>query len=240
MRLHRFRFKIRTLMILVMISAVVLTIWNLVPRAVDPLLKDRWGTLPQVWVSRGVARYIALVTLLTGIVASPFAIAIVLALKSAPKNRTWQRHMVRWLGVAISLACGLAILNYPLPGIRLAWLLRDGTAVAFYHQYRIWPGEHVTPCLELITPRGKSRSYPIARNALYQGLPDMRTDADQTIVWLIDAPSARVRHDGVWCSINRKTGEFAGAGGPYPAGVSETSGFPPRHDESRRAAGAVP
>jgi hypothetical protein len=54
----------------------------------------------------------------------------------------------------------------------------------------------------------------------------MRTDASQTVVWLVDSPSARVKHGGVWCSIDRKTGEFIGAGGPYPPGVSETSGFP--------------
>jgi hypothetical protein len=227
LQLHRFRFRIRTMMILVMISAVILTVWNLVPRAVDPLLSDRSGTVPALWVSRGVTRYIAVVALLTGIVASPLAIAIVLALKSARRDRTWQRQTVRWVGLAISLACGLAILDYPLDGMRWACLLRDGSGVAFYHQYRIWPGEHVTPCLELVTPTGKSRSYPIARNTQYQEAPGIRTDAEQTIVWFIDRPGARVRQGGVWCSINRTTGDFVGAGGPYPTGVSETSGFPP-------------
>ena len=228
MPLPRFRFRIRTIMILVMVSAVILTVWNLVPRAVDPLLRDRWGTVPVVWVTRGATRYFAVVTLLTGIVALPFAIAIVWALNSASKDRTWQRQAVRWLGVAISLACGLAILEYPVDGMRFAWLLRDGSGVAFYHQHRIWPEEHVTPCLELMTRTGRSRSYPIARNTVYQGVPAIRTDAEQTIVWFIDAPSARVRHGGVWCSINRTTGDFIGAGGRYPAGVSETSGFPAR------------
>jgi hypothetical protein len=210
------------MMILVLISAIILAVWNLVPRAIDPLLGDRWGTVPAVWVSRGVTRYLALVALLTAVAASPFVIAIVLALKAPPRGRTWRREAVRWLGVAISLACGLAILDYPLDGMRVAWLLRDGSGVSFYHQYRIWPGDHVTPCLELVTPIGRSRSYPIARNTRYQGLPEMRTDAEQTIVWFIDAPYARVRHGGVWCSINRTTGEFVGAGGPYPDGVRET------------------
>jgi hypothetical protein len=227
MRLPQFGFRIRTMMILVMISAVILTVWNLVPRAVDPLLRDRSGTIPAAWVSRGTTRHIAVVALLTGLAASPFAIAIVLALKSSPKVRTWRRQTVRWLGVALSLACGLAILNFPLDGGRIGTRLRDGSGIAFYHQYRIWPGEHVTPCLELIAPNGRSRSYPIARNIRYQGFPDIRTDAEQTIVWFIDDPRARVRHGGVWCSINRATGDFVGAGGPYPAGVDETSGFPP-------------
>src|SRR5271167_4977248 len=164
MQLPRVRLRIRTMMILVMISAVILTVWNLVPRAFDPLLSDCGGTVPAVWVSRGVTRYFAVVALLTGIVASPFAIAIVLALKSTPRDRTWQRQTARWPGVATSLAFGLAILEYPLDGMRCACLLRDGSGVAFHHQYRIWPGEHVTPCLELVTPTGRSRSYPIARN----------------------------------------------------------------------------
>jgi hypothetical protein len=70
--------------------------------------------------------------------------------------------------------------------------------------------------------------YPIAKNIRYQELPAMRTDADQTMVWFIDDPPyPRVRYGGVWCSINLTTGEFVGAGGPYPDGVSEISGFRP-------------
>jgi hypothetical protein len=34
------------MMILVIISAVILAVWNLVPRALDPLLSDRSGTIP--------------------------------------------------------------------------------------------------------------------------------------------------------------------------------------------------
>ncbi len=127
---------VRTMMILVLISAVILTLCGLVHRAVDPLLKDRAGTLPVRWIDRGMTRYIAVVALGTAVAATPFVIAIVLALKTPPRGRTWRRKAVRWLGVAISLACGLAILDYPLDGLRLAWLLRDGTGVAFYHQYR--------------------------------------------------------------------------------------------------------
>ena len=176
-------------MILVMISAVFLAVWNLVPRALDPLLSDRGGTLPEVWVSRGVTRYVAVVALLTGIVSSPFAIAIVLALKSPPGDRSWQRQTVRWVGVAISLVLAWCSWTTRWMGCVLACGLRDGSGVAFYHQYRIWPGRHVTPCLELITPAGRSRSYPIARNTRYQGFPDIRTNAEQTIVWFIDAPA---------------------------------------------------
>jgi hypothetical protein len=226
MQLPRFRFTIRTMMILVLISAVILTLCGLVLRAVNPFLMDRRGTLPVRWNDRGVTLYIAVIALGTAVAATPFVIAIILALKTPPRGRTWRRKAVRWLGVAISLACGLAILDYPLDGLRVAWLLRDGTGVAFYHQFRIWPGAHITPCLELVTPTGRSRPYPIARNTFYRGWPALRTDAEQTIVWLIDHPSARVRRGEVWCSSNRTTGDFVGAGGPFPADVSETSGFP--------------
>jgi hypothetical protein len=45
----------------------------------------------------------------------------------------------------------------------------------------------------------------------------VRTDADQTVVWFVDAPGASVRHGGVWRSIDRTTAAFVGAGGPHPA-----------------------
>jgi hypothetical protein len=212
------------MMIVVIISAVFMAVWNLVPRAIDPLLNDRVGTIPALWVGRGVARYFWVVSVVTAVVASPFVVAIVLALKASSKGRTWRTEAVRWLGVAASLAIGLAILNYPLDGMRIAWLMREGYGVCFYHQYRFWPGEHITPCLELVTPSGRSRSYPIAKNLRYQELPDLRSNAEQTILWLVDSPSARVRHGGVWCSINRRTGEFVGAGGTHPEGVTESSG----------------
>jgi hypothetical protein len=226
MQLPRFRLTIRTIMIIVLISAVVLTIWKLVRETLDPLLSDRSGTVETVWVRSGAAHYFAVVALFTLIAASPFAVAIVLALKSPPVGRTMRRRIGRWVGAVVSLGLGLAILDFPLDGMRSAHGLKDGSAVAFYHQYRMWPGRHVIPCLELEYTNGKSRSYPIAKNTYYRLGPNMRTNADQTVVWFIDDPDARERHGGVWCSINRTTGEFVGAGGPYPAGVSETSGFP--------------
>jgi hypothetical protein len=215
------------MMVLVIISAVILAVWNLVPRALDPLLSDRSGTIPGAWIGGGMAQYFAVVALLTAVVASPFVIAIVMALKAPPTSRSWRRTVVRWLGVALSLTLGLAVLKFPLDGMRIAWLLRDGSGVCFYHRYRLWPGDHITPCLELVTPAGKSRSYPIARNTLYQEPPALRTDAEQTVIWFIDRPDARVHHGDVWCSIDRTSGVFIGAGGPYPATVTETAGFPP-------------
>ena len=197
MKLPRFRFTIRTMMILALISAVILTLCGLVSRAVDPLPSDRAGTLPGRWIKGGVIRHFAVVALGTAVAATPFVIAIILALKTPPRGRAWRRKAVRWLGVAISLACGFAILDYPLDGLRLAWLLRDRTGVAFYHQYRIWPGAHITPCLELVTPTGTSRSYPIARKSFYPWWPTMRTDAEQTIVWIIDYPKRGTGAAGV-------------------------------------------
>ena len=66
--------------------------------------------------------------------------------------------------------------------------------MAFYHQYRIWPGEHVTPSLELITPSGGPGPTRLPGILYIEEAPDIRTDAEQTIVWFIDRPSARVRH----------------------------------------------
>ena len=92
------RFTIRTMMIVVLISAVILTMWILVPRAVDPLLSDRGGTCPAVWIGgTGTVRYIVLVIMLTGIVALPFGLAMVLALGRVPKDRVGHRLIVRWL-----------------------------------------------------------------------------------------------------------------------------------------------
>jgi hypothetical protein len=228
MRPPRVRFTVRAMMVVVAVVAVTLTVATLVPRAVDPLLSDRAGTPSAAWVGRGGTRYVAVLALLTVMATSPFAIAILLALKPPPGDQTRRRKTVRWLGVAIALGCGLAVLDYPLNGMRTAWLLRDGSGVCFYHQYRLWPGEHITPCLELVSPSGRSRSYPIARNTPYPWWgPALRTNAEQTVVWFIDPPDARVRHGGVWCSLDRRTGAFAGAGGPHPSGVSETTGFPP-------------
>lgn len=215
------------MMVLVLTSAVFLTIWKLVRETVDPLLSDRAGTVETVWARSGAAHYFAVVALFTLIAASPFAVAIVLALKSPPVGRTTRQRIGRWVGVVVSLGLGLAILNFPLDGMRSAYGLKDGSAVAFYHQYRMWPGRHVTPCLELETLDGKSRSYPIARNIYYRGIPRVRTSADQTVIWFTDHHDFSERHGGVWCSINRTTGEFIGAGGPFPAGVSENSGFSP-------------
>jgi hypothetical protein len=215
------------MIILVILSAVILAVWNLVPRALDPLLSDRAGTIPAAWVGSGMAQYFAVVALLTAVVASPFVVAIAMALQAPPTSQACRRRVARWLGVALSLTLGLAVLNFPLDGMRTGWLLRDGSGVCFYHQYRLWPGAHITPCLELVTPEGTSRSYPISRNTLYQEPPYLRTDPEQTVVWFIDRPDARVRHGGVWCSMDRSTGGFIGAGGPYPATVTETAGFPP-------------
>ena len=214
-------------MILVAIASIALTAWTLVVRALDPLLIDRSGTLPAVWIGGGGVRYLAVAALIAGLVATPFALATSLALGSSPLSRSWRRVALRWVEAAACAALGLAILNFPLDGIRVAWPLADGSTVAFYHQYRLWPGEHVTPCLELTTPAGKSRPYPIAKNTRYRETPEPRTDAEQTMVWFIDRPGATVRYSGVWCAIDRTTSRFIGAGGPYPAGVNENSGFPP-------------
>ena len=227
MRPIGFRPGIRAMMILIAISAVFSAAWVWVPPALDPLLSDRSGTLPMLWIGRGSLRHAAVRGVVAALVAVPFAIAVVLTFGSPPQGRPRRRSAWRWLGVIGSSACCLTILQFPLDGLRVAWLLRDGTVVCFYHQYRIWPGAHVTPCLELTTPAGRARSYPIARNFRYQWDPELRTDADQTLIWLVDGPAPGVRYGGVWCAIDRRSGNFVGAGGPFPAGVGEFLGDPP-------------
>jgi hypothetical protein len=212
----RFRFTIRAMMIWVVIVAIALTIGIAVHQTIGPFVE--WERSP------GPLRafdYVALHVALTAAGASPFVIAVCLGLAPPAKRRAQRRRLARWMVEAFAVAIGLTILNYPIAGKKWARSMRDGSTVAFYHQYRIWPGEHVTPCLMLISPDGQARSYPISRNVRYHALPEMRVDASQTTIWFIDAPRATYHygHGLVWCSLNRITGEFVGAGGPYPAGV---------------------
>jgi hypothetical protein len=223
MRPFRFRFTIRSMMIWVVIAAIFLTIGVALQHTVDVFFLMERG--PGKF---GPVAHIVLLIVLTGVVALPFAVAVILGLGPASKNRVQHRLIARRLTAALALVIGLTVLHYPVDGLRLAQQLKDGNYVAFYQQYRIWPGERFTPCLEMISPSGKARSYPIARNTKYNAIPEVRTNVDQTVIWFVDNPglSKAYRYGGVWCSLNRVTGEFVGAEGPYPAGVSETSGFP--------------
>jgi hypothetical protein len=221
MRRFSFRFTIRSLMLTVLLAAIISAIGVLMPRGVDPWLGERG-------LSMGAVGYFSLITTMTVVVSLPFVAAVLLGIGPKGKTRSRCGLIMRRLLAVGSLALGLMLAHYPMDGLRSANQLKDGNFLCYYYQYRLWPGDHVTPCLETMTATGKSRSYPIARNTFFLGRPDIRTNADQSVVWLIDEPGARNSY-GVWCSLNRVTGEFVGHGGKHPECVSETPGFPLAH-----------
>ena len=226
MKRFRYRFTIRTLMVAVLVAAIISAIGAFMPRPLTMFLGERGIGLP-VW------GYFALVATLSLVVSLPFAAAVVLALTQR-KSPGRAGMIVRWLLAAGALALGLAVAHFPLDGLRWANQLKDGNYLCYYHQYRLWPGNQVTPCVETITATGKddswkSHSYPICKDILLRGQPEWRTNADQSIVWMIDSPNSWVKHGGVWCSLNRVTGEFVGWGGKHPLGVTENGGLPLSH-----------
>jgi hypothetical protein len=204
-------------MIGVLIAAVVLSIGIAVRETVGQFL--RWECSPARLRPSALA---VLQAALTVVASAPFVIAVGFGLGSTARNPVRHRRIARRLTAALALVIGLAVLRYPVDGMRVARALNDGSTVAFYHQYRIWPGDHFTPCFEVVSPTGKSRSYAIANNTRYRALPEMRADGDQSVIWFVDGPRAVFSYGyaGVWCSFNRLTGEFVAAGGPYPAGVA--------------------
>jgi hypothetical protein len=211
------RFTIRAMMTWVVVAAIILSVGIAVHQTVEPFLA--WERSPG---RIGPISLIALDVVLTVVMAAPFMVAVALGIGRVPKNRGRYALIARRLAGVLALAIGLAVLRYPVDGTRVTRSLRDGNTVAFYHQYRIWPGAHFTPCLEVISPTGKGRSYPIAANVKYHALPEMRSNGEQTMIWFLDDPRAGPYHygyAGVWCSLNRATDEFVGARGPYPAGV---------------------
>jgi hypothetical protein len=75
----------------------------------------------------------------------------------------------------------------------------------------------------VIDSHGRHR-YLIGRDDRYF-TPRFFTNADQSVVWLVDEPYPGHRSDGVLCSLNLVTGRFVGPSGPHPAVVAETGGF---------------
>jgi hypothetical protein len=75
----------------------------------------------------------------------------------------------------------------------------------------------------VIDSHGRHR-YLIGKN--YRYLPQrFFTNADQSVLWLVDESYPGHRGDGVHCSLNLVTGRFVGPSGPHPAVVTETGGF---------------
>ena len=204
MRLNRFRFTIRTMMIAVLIAVIISAIGVFMPRPLTLFLGERG-----IGLTGG--RYVAVIATLTVVDSLPFAIAVVLAVSATAKKQTRRGKVVHGLLAVGVLALGLAIAHSPLDGLRWANQLKDGNYLCHYQQYRLWPGNQVTPCIETITATGKARSwtlrsYPICKDTFLQGMPDWRTNADQSVAWLIDRPNSRLKYGVVWCSLNRLTG----------------------------------
>jgi hypothetical protein len=132
----------------------------------------------------------------------------------------------RFITAVALVVLGWTALSYPLDGLRWAHGLRDGSNICFYHQYRFLPGAHVTPCLEVISAEGKSKSYPIARNTYFGLRVNFRTNTDQSMVWFVeDFPG--IKKQRVLCQLNRISGEFVTAVGRLDPDASNSGGFPP-------------
>ena len=70
-------------------------------------------------------------------------------------------------------------------------------------------------------PRNFARPHQIA------DMSPFFTNADQSVIWLVDHSYPGHRSDGVLCSLNLLTDRFGGPSGPHPAVVTETGGFKP-------------
>jgi hypothetical protein len=163
-----------------------------------------------------------LVVFLTAAIALPLLGAARLVSKPATNGRASRPHARRLIAVAlVAVSAGIAAL--PVDGLRFAQRLRSGTQVSYLYQYSFRPGRHTEFCLEVIDSHGRHR-HLIGRNDRYFA-PRFFTNADQSVVWLVDESYPSHRGDGVLCSLNLVTGHFVGPSGPHPAVVTETGGF---------------
>jgi hypothetical protein len=220
MRMHHPRFTLLETMAIVVPIALMLTFLK---STNDPLwfyLADR-GRLP------GPAIFALLVFLVAVIATAPFFMAVRTMLRAKTGGGGERRRTIRSAIVAIAwIVVGVGLANWPWDGMRLAWRLKDGSYVMFYHQFRVWPGREVTPCLELASPTGKTlRIYAIADKISHLSSPDLRMNGDQTEIWLVEGNAKQKRPDHVFCSLNRQTGRFVRLGGTHPPGISVTTGF---------------
>ena len=221
MRWPRVRITIGRMMIAVAIVALVTAIVLAIPPTIDPLLRERGLRL-------GVVTYPVVFILLTCAVAVPVITGLALAFDAVSRARAGGRPPLRRLLLGIVLfVWGMSIAFRPLPldGLRQAGRLDAETFVAFYHQYRLWPGRHVTPCLEIISRDGDRTTYPLnlARSCFNV---NYRTNADRTMIWAVEVARPPAHSGEVLCSLDLARGEFISAPGPFPSGVGVQGGFP--------------
>ena len=207
-------------MIVVILIALMLGFLKSTNNTLRFYLIDR-GRLPAPAVTA------LLVFLIAAIATAPFIMAGRALLRAIPREGGERKRMIRPAIAAVAwIVVGVGLAIWPWDGLRQAWRLRDGSFVMFYHQFRVWPGREVTPCLELASPAGKTlRTYAIADNISHLSIPDLRMNRDQTEIWLVEGNAGQKRPDRVFCSLNRETGLFVGLGGTHPLGISATSGF---------------
>jgi MFS family permease len=167
--------------------------------------------------------HIPLVALLTAAIALPLLGAVTLISKPATNGWASRSDACRLIAAIALVAVSAGIAALPVDGLRFAQRLRSDNIVSYLYQYSIWPGRHTEFCLEVIDSHGRHR-YLIGKNDRY--LPQrFFTNADQSVLWLVDESYPGHRGDGVHCSLNLVTGRFVGPSGPHPAVVTETGGF---------------
>ena len=147
-------------MVAVLVAAIISAIGAFMPRPLTMFLGERGIGLP-VWGYFALRRDPeprCFLALRGRCCAGPGA---------TEKSRS-RGMIVRWLLAAGALALGLAVAHFPLDGLRWANQLKDGNYLCYYHQYRLWPGNQVTPCVETITATGKDDYLEVAL------LPDLQ------------------------------------------------------------------
>jgi hypothetical protein len=223
MRRPRLRFTMRRLMVAVAVVALITTIVLAIPPTIDPLMGERGIRL-------GAVSYVVVVILLTCTVAAPLIAGVALSFSAASRARIEGRLPLRRLIVAMALlGVGLAIVLFPLPldGLRQGQWLGHETFVAYYRRFRLWPGSHVTPCLEVTSRSGEKRTYPITVGESFPDRNvDFRTNADRTVIWVVEASRPGAPRQRVLCSLDLETGDFVGLAGRHPTCVSGEGGLP--------------
>ena len=219
MRLPRARFTLRQMMAVVAFMALTFAFALDIYPSVGKFVEQESPILPRAYAYV----HIPLVALLTAAIFLPLLGAARLVSKPATNGRASRPHARRLIAsiALVAVSAGIAVL--PVDGLRFAQRLRNGTQVSYLYQYSLWPGRHTEFCLEVIDSHGRHR-HLIGRNDRYFA-PRFFTNADQSVVWLVDESYPDHRGDGVLCSLNLVTGHFVAPSGPHPAVVTETGGF---------------
>lgn len=219
MRLLRARFALRQMIAVVAFMALMCAFALDIYPSVGKFAGERSSIGPKNFAYL----HIPLVALLTAAVVLPILGAATLVSKLARSGRASRPHALRLIAAIALVAVAAGIAALPVDGLRSNQRLRSGTVVSSLYQYSLWPGRHTEFCLEVIDSHGPRR-YVIGRKDRYFA-PQFFTNADQSVIWLVDESFPGHRGEGVLCSLNLVTDHFVGPSGPHPAVVTETGGF---------------